>query len=258
MPKRQNAQKARKRPGKPTLTGLERSTKKSYVNHMTKPMPSKAVAYIRCSTQRQGISGLGLAAQQKAIADFCAGRGLTLLREYREVESGRHNERPVLAEAIRYAKSTKSLLLIAKLDRLARNVAFIANLMESVDFRACDYPDDDPFMLHIRAAVAEDEARRIGLRTSAALQAAKRRGVKLGASNPACRNLTRHAARKGAKAVSHKAQQANAEATALILRLRDKGMTLAAIASELVANGIFTRTGKEWSAMQVSRLLARA
>jgi DNA invertase Pin-like site-specific DNA recombinase len=248
--------KARKTLKKSPLTRLERRTKTSYDGYMTKQLPSKVIAYVRVSTQRQGISGLGLAAQQSAIAEFCRANGLTLLKEYREVESGRKDDRPVLRQAIAQAKAAKGLLLIAKLDRLARDVHFISGLMKQVDFRACDYPDDDAFILHIRAAVAEDEARRISQRTKDALQAAKRKGKKLGASNPACRNLTRSAARKGAKSNALRAQVANAEATAIIRSL--KHLSLAAIASELDARGIFTRTGRTWSAMQVSRLLARA
>lgn len=216
------------------------------------------IAYIRCSTQRQGVSGLGLAAQQQAITEYCRVHGLTMLREYREVESGRHDQRPVLAQAIAQAKAAKGLLLIAKLDRLARDVHFISGLMKQVDFRACDFPDDDPFMLHIRAAVAEDEARRISKRTSDALQAAKRCGVLLGASNPKCRNLTRQAARKGALTLSLKAREANTETTAIIVRLRDQGLSLHAIAKTLDTKGLLTRTGRHWSAMQVSRLLSRA
>jgi DNA invertase Pin-like site-specific DNA recombinase len=224
---------------------------------MTKTMPSRVIGYVRCSTQRQGVSGLGLAAQQSAIGEFGRIHGLELVREYREVESGRNNGRPVLQQAIAHAKATRSLLLIAKLDRLARDVFFVSGLMKEVDFRACDYPDDDPFILHIRAAVAEDEARRISQRTSAALQAAKRRGVKLGASDLRCRNLTREAARKGAKSNALSAKKVNADATAIVTGLRSGGMTLAEIATELDARGIFTRTGKTWSAMQVSRLVER-
>lgn len=130
--------------------------------------------------------------------------------------------------------------------------------MEQVDFRACDYPDDDPFILHIRAAVAEDEARKISKRISEALQAAKRRGVKLGASNPRCRNLTPHAQRKAAKSNAMKAREANAEASAIVIGLRSRGMTFTQIAQELDDRGLYTRTGCQWNAMQVWRLLDRA
>jgi DNA invertase Pin-like site-specific DNA recombinase len=225
---------------------------------MTKKMPSKVIGYVRVSTQRQGTSGLGLAAQQSAIVEFCRVNGLELQKEYCEVESGRHNARPVLQQAIVHAKATRSLLLIAKLDRLARDVHFISGLMKEVDFRAADYPDDDPFILHIRAAVAEDEARRISQRTSAALQAAKRRGVKLGASNPNCRNLTPDAARKGAERNALLAEKDNVETTAIVTGLRSAGLTLLEIAKALDARGIFTRTGRTWNPMQISRLLNRA
>jgi DNA invertase Pin-like site-specific DNA recombinase len=233
--------------------------KTSYDGYMaTKPRP-KVCSYIRCSTQRQGKSGLGLEAQRAAVTAFCRENDCELVEEFQEVESGRKDDRPVLKRALARAKATKSTLFIAKLDRLGRDLHFISGLMkEGVDFRAGDAPGADPFMLHVRAAFAEEEARRISQRTKDALAAYKARGGQLGASNPRCRNLTRPAARKGAKSNALRAQVANAEASAIISALRDKGLTLVAIASELDARGIFTRTGRTWSAMQVSRLLARA
>lgn len=259
MPTRRKAQKARKRARKGSLSGIEHLTKMCYPGHMTRRISTtRAVGYVRVSTKRQGVSGLGLDAQQKAIADFCAANGLTLIKEYREVESGKNNSRPVLAQAIAQTKATKAVLLIAKLDRLARNVHFISGLMESVDFRACDYPDDDPFILHIRAAIAEDEARKISLRISEALQAAKRRGVKLGGSNPRCRNLTPQAQRKAARANAMKAREANAEATGIVTGLRSNGLTFEQIAQELDDRGLYTRTGCQYNAMTVWRLVERA
>lgn len=140
----------------------------------------ECVSYIRVSTQRQGSSGLGLSAQRSAVQQFCKQHGSTMVREFREVESGRNNDRAVLHEAIAYAKRAKATLLIAKLDRLARNVAFIANLMESgIEFRACDVPEANRLLLHIMAAVAEAEAKAISDRTRVALQAAKERGRRL-------------------------------------------------------------------------------
>ena len=118
------------------------------------------------------------------------------------------------------------------------------------------HPGADPFILHIRAACRRGSAPDFPSVPRTPYRPPKRKGVKLGASNPACRNLTRSAARKGAKSNALKAREANAEATAIIRSL--KRLTLAAIASELDARGIFTRTGRTWSAMQVSRLLARA
>lgn len=241
------------------LTILGRPTRICYTGVMTKKLPSKAYGYIRVSTQRQGVSGLGLEAQQAAIAEYCRNHGVQLVKEFREVESGRHSARPVLAQAVKLAKATKSTLLIARLDRLARDLHFITGLEKAgVDFRACDHPDDEPFILHVKAAFAEEESRKIGERTSAALQAAKRRGVKLGAQNPKCRKLTHQAACKGAKTLSRMAAEANAEATAIAVKLREKGLALVTIAEALDDRGIYTRTGKQWSAMQVLRILRRA
>ena len=160
----------------------------------------KLVAYYRVSTKRQGRSGLGLAAQQSAVQAYADGRG-NVIAEYTEVETGKKADRPKLAEALAHARKARAKLVIAKLDRLGRNVAFISGLMESgVPFDCADRPGADPFRLHIEAAIAEEEARKIGQRTREALRAAKRRGVLLGASRPECRNLTDKARRRGAKA----------------------------------------------------------
>jgi len=140
----------------------------------------KWVAYYRVSTTRQGESGLGLEAQQSAVENFLRGRG-EILAEFVEVESGKKVRRPQLDEALRLCRKAKATLVIAKLDRLARNVHFISGLMEAgVDFRAVDAPSKDRFILHIQAAFAEEEARRISERTKAALAAAKARGVEIG------------------------------------------------------------------------------
>ncbi len=139
----------------------------------------KIVAYYRVSTKRQGRSGLGLDAQRLAVEGF----GGNVVAEYTEVESGKHADRPQLVAAIQHARSTRARLVIAKLDRLARNVAFVATLMDAgVDFACCDNPHANRLTIHILAAVAEDEARRISERTTAALAAAKRRGVLLGSA----------------------------------------------------------------------------
>ena len=144
-------------------------------------MPTKFIAYHRVSTDRQGRSGLGLEAQQAAVRSYLDGGAGQLVGEFTEIESGHKNERPELAEALTFCKKHKATLLIARLDRLARNVHFISGLMETkVRFIACDMPEATPFMLHIYAAAAQEEARAISARTKAALQAAKARGVRLG------------------------------------------------------------------------------
>ena len=162
------------------------------------------IAYYRVSTDRQGASGLGLAAQREAVARFI-GTG-PLVAEYTEIESGKqHANRPQLLTALAECRKRRAVLLIARLDRLARNVAFIANLMESgVDFVAVDMPQATRLTIHILAAVAEHEREMISTRTKAALAEAKRRGTRLG--NPSleearARALAAHHARRPAPEV---------------------------------------------------------
>ena len=144
-------------------------------------MTTSYIAYYRVSTQRQGESGLGLEAQEETVNQFCVGDDRTVVSVFKEVESGKRRDRPELAKALEACKELNATLLIAKLDRLARNVHFISGLLESgVNFVAVDMPNADRFMLHVYAAVAEEEARRISERTRSALAAAKARGTKLG------------------------------------------------------------------------------
>src|SRR3954464_4720255 len=139
------------------------------------------VAYYRVSTDRQGRSGLGLEAQREAVRCYLNGGNWTLADEVTEVESGKRNDRPELDRALGLCRLYGATLVVAKLDRLARNVAFISKLMESgVDFVAVDFPQANRLTVHILAAVAEHEAAMISARTKAALGAAKARGVKLG------------------------------------------------------------------------------
>src|SRR5262245_27576135 len=141
-------------------------------------MSAKLVAYYRVSTKRQGESGLGLEAQRSAVQDFAARTGGQIVREYVEVESGRKANRPELKKALAHARRSQALLCVAKLDRLARNVAFLSALMDSgIDFVACDNPAANRLTIHILVAVAEDEARRISERTKSALAALVERGV---------------------------------------------------------------------------------
>ena len=213
----------------------------------------KFVAYYRVSTNRQGKSGLGLAGQRKAVEDYLNGGKWTLVDEFTEVESGKNRDRPQLAEALALAKKTKATLVIAKLDRLSRSVSFIANLMDSgVNFVAADMPHADRFMLHVYAAMAEEERRRISERTKAALAAAKRRGVKLGCPVPD----------KGAKAAA-KVHRRNAKrfaenALPVIKEIRESGATsLRGIAKALNARGIKSARGGSWGPQAVANVLAR-
>jgi DNA invertase Pin-like site-specific DNA recombinase len=142
----------------------------------------KAITYYRVSTGRQGASGLGIDAQIKAVKDFAITNGYALEGEYVEVESGKNNHRPVLKKALFQCKRKHATLLVARLDRMSRNVNFITSLLESgVDFKAIDVPGGEKFIVHIMAAVAEHERDQISKRTTLALQAAKARGVVLGA-----------------------------------------------------------------------------
>jgi len=141
----------------------------------------KAVAYYRVSTDRQGRSGLGLEAQAEAVSNFAHREGYSVVASFTETESGKKNQRVQLTAAIAQCRKERATLVIAKLDRLSRNVAFISNLMESqVDFKAVDNPHANRLMIHLLAAFAEHEREQISTRTKDALGAAKRRGVQLG------------------------------------------------------------------------------
>ncbi|WP_121886506.1 recombinase family protein [Sphingomonas sp. PP-F2F-G114-C0414] len=146
----------------------------------------RAVTYVRVSTARQGASGLGLDAQRSAVQSYASGVGLSIIAEFVEVESGKRADRPQLTAALAACMLHRATLVIAKLDRLARNVHFISGLMESrCEFVAVDMPHANPLTLHLMAAMAEHEAAAISERTKAALAAAKVRGVRLGNPNGA-------------------------------------------------------------------------
>jgi DNA invertase Pin-like site-specific DNA recombinase len=218
-------------------------------------MECRFIAYLRVSTQKRGRSGLGLEGQQAAIDVHLARTGCKLIATYTEVESGRNSARPELTRALAHAKRAKATLIIAKLDRLSRNVAFIANLMEScVGFVACDNPDVNPLTVHVLAAVAEQEARMISERTKAALAAHKARGGRLGTNN-----LTRKGTQLGGQRAADAHRRAKLEAYTDVLptiqELRDAGLSYAAIATRLNDDGQTTRRGKSWNASQVQRVL---
>lgn len=215
------------------------------------------VTYLRVSTDRQGKSGLGLEAQRKAVADHVAGKG-EIAAEFVEIESGKKNDRPQLARALAEAKRIGAVLLIAKLDRLARNVAFIANLLEAgVEIAAADMPEANRFLLHVMAAVAEHEARMISDRTRAALAAAKARGVALGWAIPARIEEQRQAAQKGAVRNAQKADQHAANILPIIRQIAARGASLRQIADELNDRGIKTARGGLWYAATVRNIMAR-
>jgi len=217
---------------------------------------TRFVAYYRVSTVRQGQSGLGLEAQQAAVQNFLRGDA-TLVSTFLEIESGKKNERPQLQAAIARARQEDAVLLVAKLDRLARNVAFLAMLMESrVRFQAVDLPAADEFTLHIMAAVAQKEASAISTRTRDALAAKKARGAQLG--SPA--NLTQAAREKSWAATRYNAQANlhNRQAAQLATLLRATGASLRTIADQLNQSGYRTRYGKAFHPMGVQRLLPKA
>lgn len=218
----------------------------------------RLVAYYRVSTRKQAGSGLGLDAQQAAVLGYAKTRNAELLAEYIEVETGKRADRPRLAEALAHARKARAMLVIAKLDRLARNVHFVSGLMESgVPFDCADRPGADPFRLHIEAAIAEEEARKISQRTKDALAAAKRRGILLGSRNPACRSLTDIARRNGTTSTKAKAAIYYADVIDTIKDRRTAGATLDTIAAELNAVGHVTQRGLPYTATAVYRLLAR-
>ena len=217
----------------------------------------RAIAYYRVSTKQQGDSGLGLEAQEAAVASYVATTGMKLLAPpYVEVESGTKGDRPKLAAALAHAKRAKATLLIAKLDRLSRNVAFLANLMESsIDFVACDNPHANRLTVHILAAVAEEEARAISDRTKKALAAAKARGTRLGTNN-LTRTGTLRGSAAGIKAIHEAMADAYRDLGPMIKEFQDAGKSLNEIARELNNAGEVTRRGGAWTAMQVSRVAA--
>lgn len=226
-------------------------------------MTTKAVAYYRVSTDRQGRSGLGLEGQRIAVEAHCQRTGVTIAREFVEVESGRHDDRPKLAEALAFARRAKAVLLVAKLDRLSRSVRFIATVLDSgVEFAAADVPDANRLLLHVLAAVAENEAKAISDRTRSALQAAKVRGVPLGTHRPGARTLTADDRRKGqalgSRANRTLAVEAYRDLIPYVEKLRAQGLSLRAIAERLNDDGHTTRSDGAWSAVHVLRVLRRA
>jgi DNA invertase Pin-like site-specific DNA recombinase len=219
----------------------------------------KFISYLRVSTGKQGKSGLGLEAQRQIIQDCVSKSNWSLLQEFVEIESGKNDERIQLKRALEACRRTGAKLLVAKLDRLSRDLAFVANLMKAkVEFIACDFPEANTFTIHVLSAMAEYERELISKRTRDALSAAKARGKRLG--NP--ENLSEEAARKG-RALGVKARQAKANEYAervysIIREYQDAGMSLNAIARKLSEDKELTPRGKEvWTPTTVTNILKR-
>jgi DNA invertase Pin-like site-specific DNA recombinase len=216
------------------------------------------IAYYRVSTARQGRSGLGLEAQQAEIEAYVDGRG-EIISQFTEIESGKVNSRPELAAALAQCKATGSTLIIAKLDRLARKVAFVANLMEAgVPFIVANQPNADPFRLHIEAAINEDEGRKISERTRAALKAARERGIKLGFAIASRRQNQPAASQAGVRGNIKRAERHAANVYPIIQAIQAGGaVTQRDIAVQLNERGVLTARGGRWHASTVGLILAR-
>lgn len=212
---------------------------------------TKAVAYLRVSTDKQGKSGLGLEAQREAVARYVAANGVDLIGEHIEVETGKGanalSKRPELVAALATAKREKAGLIIAKLDRLARNVHFISGLMETgVEFAVADMPNADRFQLHLFAALAEKEAEVISQRTKAALAAAKDRGTELGKHGKVL------AARNQAEALDRLEPIA-----ADLLALKAEGLSVRKMVEALNSRAIPSPAGGKWHPASLHKALAR-
>jgi DNA invertase Pin-like site-specific DNA recombinase len=224
-----------------------------YIELMGRVMDGNFVAYYRVSTDQQGQSGLGLEAQREAVERYLNGGNWKLVAEFTEVESGKTSDRAQLRAAQAACKKHKATLVIAKLDRLSRNVHFISGLMEAgTKFVAVDNPHANKLTVHILAAVAEDERERISARTKAALQAARARGQVLGNPRLAAARAEVNAARQKA------ADEFAAKVLPIVREIQAGGVaTLRGVAAALTARGVPTARGGSWVARSVADLLAR-
>jgi DNA invertase Pin-like site-specific DNA recombinase len=218
----------------------------------------KFIAYYRVSTQKQGRSGLGLEAQKAAVLDYLNGGNWSIVEEHTEVETGKRADRPELAKAFAACRLHRATLVIAKLDRLARNAAFLLGLRDSgIDFVCADMPNANRLTVGIMAMVAEDEAQRISDRTKAALAAAKKRGTVLGGYRG--KIPTAKHRKLGAEAIQRRVDARASDLAPVIKELQAAGVTtLKGIADALNARGIPTARGDgRWQAVQVGRVLQR-
>ena len=221
------------------------------------------VSYLRVSTARQGQSGLGLEAQRKSVDDYLNGGQWKVIKEFVEVESGSHNDRPELAKAMALCRLRGAVLVIAKIDRLSRDAHFLLGLQKAgVRFVAADMPEANEMVVGIMAVVAQAERKMISVRTKAALAAAKARGVKLGGvrhkSDGSVVAPTVEASAAGRATKTAQALARAADVKPIIADIQASGAkSLREIAAELNARGIPTARGGEWSATQVARVMAR-
>jgi len=218
------------------------------------------VSYRRVSTDRQGRSGLGLEAQQMSVLGYVTSAQGLLIGEFTEIETGKRRDRPQLNAALELCRRRRATLVIAKLDRLARNVAFVSSLLESkVKFVAVDMPEADVTFLQMAAVFGEWEARRISERTKAALAASKARGNRLGWSMPSRISEQQSASRQGAKANRITAQRFASNVLPIVQSIQSIGIrSLKGIAEELNARRIPTARKGQWHARTVHNLIARA
>jgi DNA invertase Pin-like site-specific DNA recombinase len=218
------------------------------------------VAYYRVSTARQSRSGLGLEAQRKAVSDFLNGGSWQLLAEFVEVESGKADARPQLGQALNICELTGSTLVVAKLDRLSRNLAFLAKLQESgARFVAADMPEANELTIHIMAAVAQAERKAISARTKEALAAAKARGVRLGGRRGNLQDLGKGPAKSAEvrrKIALDRARKVRGQIEAIVSA--GEGSSLRRIATALNERGITAPRGGKWHAAQVKAVLQRS
>ncbi|NDW11077.1 recombinase family protein [Dysgonomonas sp. 520] len=218
-------------------------------------METRYIAYYRVSTQKQGVSGLGLEAQRTDVNRFIS-KGGELITEYQDIESGKKNDRPNLIKAIDECKKQNAILLIAKLDRLSRNASFIFMLRDSkVDFVCCDMPNANTVTIGIMAVLAQDERERISHRTKSALAELKKKGKKLGTPE----NLTDKARETSLQIRQQNAieDENNRKAGALIIALRKQDKSFYQITKEINELGFKTRTGKLFQQNQVQILYNR-
>lgn len=216
----------------------------------------KYIAYYRVSTQKQGVSGLGIEAQKSSVSRFISHNSI-LLQEFTDIESGKRNDRPNLLLAIDICKKENAILLIAKLDRLSRNAAFIFTLRDTqVKFKCVDMPDANSVTIGIMAVLAQEERERTSQRTKDALAELKKQGVKLGSPQ----NLDSNAQIKGMKIRQENAlkDDNNRKATALITALRNDNKSFYAITKQLNNCGFKTRRGNTFTQLQVKILFERS